>query len=131
MRTSMRMMSGVELRGQAHRLGAVARLADDRQPGALEQLAEVEPDDRLVLADQHAHPRTLVDSPSASAHEGEAHGRAHAVVLREAQGAAEVDLDERARDRESLPRRAGRRRRALAAVADRELDERAVALSSM
>ena len=98
---------GLELAGQAHRLGAVARLADDRQPRALEQLAEIEPDDRFVFADQYSHPRTLVEpgDGAASAHEREAHRGAHAVVLREAQRAAEVDLDEGARDREALPGR--------------------------
>jgi hypothetical protein len=46
---------------QPHRLRTVARLAHDLEPGVLEQLAEVEADDGLVLAYQHAHPRTVVE----------------------------------------------------------------------
>ena len=55
-----------ELVCEAHRLDAVSRLAHDLKPGALEQLAEVEADDGLVLANQHAHPRTVIDGVGAS-----------------------------------------------------------------
>jgi hypothetical protein len=40
---------------ERHRLLAVARLGDDLEAASLEQLAQVEPDDRLVLGDQDAH----------------------------------------------------------------------------
>ena len=43
------------LAGERDRLLAVARLGDDLVAGALEQVAQVEPDDRLVFGDQDAH----------------------------------------------------------------------------
>jgi hypothetical protein len=41
------------------RLQAILRLRADLEPGALEQRAQVEPDDRLVLGDQDPHPASL------------------------------------------------------------------------
>ena len=46
---------GLELARERDRLLAVARLAGDLVAGPLEQVAQVEPDDRLVLGDQDAH----------------------------------------------------------------------------
>src|SRR3954452_1147000 len=87
---------------------------------------------RLTLAPATPTPPQPRNQPSVesagSAHEGEAHGGVHPVVLCETQRAAEVDLDQGPRDGEPLPGRSGRRRRPLAVVADGERDERAVAL---
>ena len=44
---------GAVLLGEAHRLLAVAGLADDGEALLLEHLLEVEPDERLVLRDHH------------------------------------------------------------------------------
>ena len=59
--------------GERDRLLAVARLGADLEAGALEQRAEVEPDDRLVLGDQDAqrsgHAASLRTFPSYAASE--------------------------------------------------------------
>ena len=41
--------------GQLDRLDPVAGLGADLEAGALEQLAQIEPDDRLVFGDEKAH----------------------------------------------------------------------------
>ena len=46
---------GLELAGQLDRLHAVARLTADLEAGLLEQRAQIEPDDRLVLGDEDSH----------------------------------------------------------------------------
>ena len=45
------------LAGERDGLLAVPRLGDDLVPAALQQVAQVEPDDRLVLGDQDPHPQ--------------------------------------------------------------------------
>ena len=54
-RTSRMARSGSWLAGERDRLLAVARLGDHLVAGALEQVAQVEADDRLVFGDQDAH----------------------------------------------------------------------------
>ena len=52
---SMKTMSGDSDRAKLDRLGAVAGLGDDLVALLLEHLAEIHPDERLVLGDEHAH----------------------------------------------------------------------------
>ena len=59
------------------RLLAVAGLRADLEPGSLEQLAEVEADDRLVLGDEDPHataPRyALIEAPGPRKHGSDTH----------------------------------------------------------
>ena len=50
------------LAGERHRLLAVLRLRHDLVPGALEEPAQVEPDDRLVLGDEDSHAGNLTSA---------------------------------------------------------------------
>jgi hypothetical protein len=50
------------------RLLAVARLGDDLEPGALEERAQVEADDRFVFGDENADLASLSATPRSLAH---------------------------------------------------------------
>ena len=115
---------GLELDGEADRLLAVLGLADDLVAGVLERRTQVETDDRLVFADQHAHLVTLL--------EWEANRRAHPWCgVGELQASGEIGLHERSCDREPLPTGfTGYGSRAGTCVGHGELRERAVALQN-
>ena len=80
-------------RRQSDRLLAVPRLRADLETGLLERLAEVEPDDRLVLSDEGSHPQSLG---------GEAHlGPQPTSVVAERERPFQLVVDECADDREA------------------------------
>ena len=56
-------LDGIELPRERHGLLPVARLTDHLVPGALEQPAQVEADDRLVLCHEDAHRPSLRRRP--------------------------------------------------------------------
>ena len=58
---SQRLEVGLLGAGERDRLLAVARLGADLVPGALEHVAQVEADDRLVLGDEDAKTRRRID----------------------------------------------------------------------
>ena len=108
--TSSSARSGSSLRASATASSPSLRLGDDLEAALLEQLPQVEPDDRLVFRDQNPH---VVLSSGRESHVGTQAGLAE-----ELERSAELVTDERADDGE--PGSVGGVLHALAVVGDGE-----------